>query len=956
MSRPESFMALEIITAGDNDCSLKTQYNTEDQALYSLADLPLLINSAPFEKYYNNSLKMTQIQRQFFPEPTDSQQMRFVYCPGKILGSFYFPKDKKIESLYSTLAKEDKLYILKWVFAALCSVKILIANQITPINLFSFSLLIDSNMEARYFYSYWDNKIPTLTLDSNYYKPPESRNATVDKNIEKENIYSIGLLLLSLLNRRNPSVYFQNFSQEEKDKKHSEGTIFLSNIPKDCKLKKIIENSLKKNPNDRPTIMNFIQFLLDEDNCLEGVDYKKFKKYVTDKFQVDEKIDKKELIQKIEMELTKSTENSKPIVRYQKFSFKNLQYFIKLAQSTSSYGDVIAESCNETLKFVWNCLKDNLKKFYSKYSDKSDKYELMRYCLANNNDDFVDSWSNYHLNLFTVDDMISNDFLDTSLTVRIYTKRQSIKFVLPKKLQIDDNPALINNDLFVKVNHEIESKSDQEINSKSYKEIDSKNSQKIESKNSQEIDSKSSKEIDFFPFLNVYNILYNSACFINIQTTQKANWLCQTAEALKILNDAHYTIPNFTSKNVFVDSNFNARLFPFKLTKLENAKFISEPFFEMSDFCLSYIPPELLVTVNDSQDVIDMTSYSEKSIVYSFGVFGRELIFNERPDFFLQNCDGFQKVELLKKNRKLPSNMVAENRLMSIIDACLEKNPNNRKSIDQVFKSLTEYIQMVGIKILAKEPKNNIDTLNDLNKSYNELEQANDIQKVDGSEKVDSSEKVEDYLKFGNNQFDVIQEALDNGSSVSARICDHLYSLLNFDKKITYNGYLESYPTKCNKFKLICSLLNDEPIIVDKIMIKNEANHSIYDDKFELKTKTKKFECETFASDYMNKIERKQWVVCNKPSPKFCYLSGLREPSMRQVLIRTGKNLDYHYRQQIEFCVKNKYLLPYGNEYKMKEVDKILDEMSDQMFFLNKPKRSKSSKGNGNTILDMEIP
>lgn len=866
-------------------CSIKCQYDEEKSGLFYELDTPVNSDVRNFNNFYNLCLKMTPIQRQFFAEPTniidmdnqdDQSKPFFVYCPGNYLNSFYPQRENYPLHNYKELRSEEKMYIMKWIFSVACSIKILLENSIKPIYITDKTIFIDSKMNARYLYDYWkESELNSSVIKPHYYYfPPEviSNQSLYTDDHEKSCSYSFGILILSLLNQRHPCSYFKNLTKNQMNDLIEKGTFLSSKIPEDCKIKNLLKSLISVKKDERMDILSVIKYLLDSKNCIEDVNHKDFIDFVKEKFKINKDIDNTKLFEIIEKNLCKVDENAVKEVQYEKLKLSDLPYFLKLASNTI-YGEKLKKQYDYYIDtYFYKQLKEDLKKHYDKNKTEENKFSLMNNCLEHISDFTLNLVSN--LGLFYVENMVN----DLAFYIKISQVEKKIRLVIPNEIIISSDyiQKFNNNHLFVQVYD------------------DSNNNQ---------------KEIDFYPYLNIYNILYNLSSKKSIEFQQKVKWLYQTASALSLLHEQNLSMINFNCKNVYIDLNMNAHLFPSNLFNMNTENKISLQFdlSEKSNFELSHYAPEFIL----NERLIN----PEKSLVYSFGIFMIELLYGFLPDFFInKNISYSEKMRILTRPKKVSN----ENVLSQIAQSCLESDYNVRKSFKQIIFELESYIKANNLKI----------------------------------------ENNETYYHF---QLDDLETAFINGASITDKIFDCLYNWLDINGKFNFNLYMSSNPINYTKFDIMMKLLNEKEIknsefksmnIVQPIQKSTKNTQSIQ--KSEDKKEKLNLICKQFALNYVYKLDEGMKNVRNKSGVKYMHLNGLTQNSTRQLLMRYGLIQDYKFRHKIEFVVKNKENYPYGTPIKMNAVKSIVDEFINKGFYKNLPSFSQNPKGN--IIMDLSIP
>lgn len=370
------------------NCALYHQFSVTDNGLYSKVEIPMNIDESNYTKFCETYKKMTPLQKQFFIEPSSYLHNNYIFCPGGNIDSFYFYQNTGTYSLYEELNPKDKLLILKWIFSVICASQILIEYDIKYIDVFSQTVFIDSKMEARFFYSNWVTmKYIGVLRDKDYYKIPRKGNSNEPSNdIEKDVVFSIGILLMTLLNRQQPSKYFQHVKHGEIRKVYEEE--FLQDCVPQCELKSLIEKMVQIDPKDRPCLYDVIGFLLNPKNCLKDVNYSEFRRFVDEKFGTNKSIDICKL-EKIICDSLSSIHCKNDVkTKQEPFTLKEIPNFIEIAKKTSSFGGVIEKNLDKMLDKMINMsnLDGELVEFYIKNKNNENKFSLMEEILVENYD------------------------------------------------------------------------------------------------------------------------------------------------------------------------------------------------------------------------------------------------------------------------------------------------------------------------------------------------------------------------------------------------------------------------------------------------------------------------------------------------------------------------------------------------------------------------------------------
>lgn len=809
-----------------------------------------------FGNFKEKISKMTQEQMQFFINFINPRN-RFVFYPIKISSIIDFEYEK------ADFFAKDKSLIFKWIFSITCGLYILAKNSIDT-QILPISIFLDSKLEARI-----SNLAKDITEESTkiseyyYYKQPEyfnkdgkyeNQEKTID--LEKKYVFWLALLMINLLNSGCLNSHLQILkNKSKKEWEEQQYQIVTKCIPK-CSLQDIICKSLSKNPSERPLLSKIIYFLLQEENCLDGVDYHEFKKWVIGKFNIKSDVNVNKLFGEILKILAKKIRDNSNNNNIEPFKLSDIPNFINLARDTS-FGKAIKRECELILENCRNILPEHLKTMYDDLKTEDNKYEIMELCIkriVNNNLDIFSKC----LSLFTIDNMSNNHSFD----IKIYEKSQSIIFVLNKNISINpDYSKNFNNDpLFVHCYYH-----------------------------------KYPYEMTFYPFLNIYNLLYNNISTKKISFDDKIRWLLQVSKALSIIHINDYTLESFNSQDVFIDENFNAHLSTFKLINCKTNFIDFEiEFSDENNYNNSYLAPEIISSGFNNVS-------NEKSLVYSFGVFILELFFEVQPGSYLNNLSQKEKYKLLLKKRKCPVKTGRkEDDLIPLLESCLNINPVQRKS----FKEISE--------IISKKYQNIILHTNQINDfKFNELENV--------------------YKK---------------GSLISQRIYDSVYHKLNSKQKFELDSNLANNNLNyISKFDLIWKVLNNERIVFI-------SNHNCYVNNnkkisFQVidKTDSQNIKCKNLSASRINKID--EYIKSQKKVwHNYCHLNGLRKKSSRQLVLRIGENYNDDYKRQIEFIVKNSNYQPFGDNLKIKNVQLMIQEYIRKGFFDKDIRINKESNGN----------
>lgn len=858
----------EINTLRDPDfsCSIKYQYNTEDHGIYYYFETTNEPNN-DFENYCTLLIsKMTKTQKQFFLDLKEIKQdneieKNFVYCPGSYISSIYFEKSEK--GYFNPDNLKDNLYIMKWIFSCACAIKILLNNNKNFL-LNDKSIFIDKKMNARFAYANWEyetNKNSTVS-HSDYFRPPEDFSDSNDEpkpTNEQRCAYSFGIFMISLLNRISPNLFFPKLSSADLKKEIREGKLIRKYIP-ECSWSKLINECLDNNPKNRPSIDYIIFYLLQEENCLANKFYDKFKKWVKEIFIFDNLQNKNEddLCKTIYNELNiTDIEDSEKLDSDEIFKFSDFPKFIALTEGTS-FHEIFKKNCNSILTDLEiKPFFGKNKSFYLKYKKDFDPYILMGECLENpGNFDQILLKLNYalygksYLNLINLEKMTE----DLSFLLRIYKNgNATIRYILPKQFQdqiflkkFTDDP------FFVKL-----------------------------------FDTGRKKlEMTFYPFLNIYNILYNSSSTKKIEDQTKIKWLYQTAIALAKIHKEGYTLKRFSCQNIFIDLNLDAHFLPVQLDKIKSSNSFSIDFSNEFNYINSYYSPE---AINSNSIPF---SDPEKNLVYSYGVLMLELLHGIKIDYLLNPFSAKEKRKSLLKCRKVPFPTNSDiDKLHGLINSCLDLEPSKRKSFGKISNEIKELFPHVN-----------------------------------SPEKVHRKDLCLEDL----------QGALAQGATISNIIHEYLYKSLKPNQKYDYY-YMTQNKSEYSKFTLIWSILSNDVKIWDPP--ENIETNKSQDDKKSGKLQNKVEpdnseniyyfrDCEPYANFVLNKIENNMIKIHKKPNSSYCHFGGLSIFSSRQVLIRKALNLDRSYIQKVDYVVKNTYNFPYGTPIKVKEAFKFFDDVN----------------------------
>lgn len=833
---------LEIKTINFNDftCSFKVYFDGNNNNLLYYPELNPAEDNSQYEKFIKLVQGMNQCQKQFFLEYHNSSEYPkndyFDFCPGNDIYSFLFENRGDKSSFYKKYNSKEKLILMRWIFSFLCAIQILIKNNIEIIRLMNRFFFIDSNMEARVFYSLWDKKLSTSTTSPLYYIPREDIELSYEKTLETSNInqktaYSSAVLIISLLNKMPPNEYYLNQPVKDTNKLLKDNQFYLKLIP-ECSLKPLIEKCLNMDPKNRPSVIDIIKDLIKKEFCLDGVNYDDYLKWIQSKFNTQE-TDVDKLFKIIEEELNKeipSEASNECINKGVKIS--DFPDFIRLASDTS-FKENVVRNCESLLEDMKNYL-DNLKIQYDSRKTQENKYKLMEHYL---NYSRSENFSQGITNLFVIDKMNNN----SSFLIKIING--SIRFIPPKSLEFCSNyfASFNDNPLFVHVDEK-------------------------------------PVQINFYPFLNVFNLLFGEMKNFNIEYERKIKWIKDISKALKVLFD-EYVIDSFNSQDVLIDINLDAHLLPSKMKKKETN---TENFFYFNNetnYDLWYCAPETI-------EECPQKSTSEEKIIFAFGVFIHELISNEKPGKLLSNLTAKGKRKLLLKKRMYEINN--DKKLTQIINTCINYDPKSRKT----FNEISEMIEQIDIKVKK-------------------------IIKEEITKNIDEKDKMNPNLNF---DIKYLQLAADRGSIIPDKIFDYLYSKLSVDEKISYSYSNDTF----SKYELVLFFYNHHN---DDILINvNSSRKSI---KTKIDTNCNKeendFYCEVYYPTFQKESDNLVKQHHNKPIEKFWHYAGLGKKSARQFTLRSGKNLDPFANDEIKIIVKNKYDFPYGGNVKMKFVGNVIE-------------------------------
>ncbi|KAK8897002.1 hypothetical protein M9Y10_014934 [Tritrichomonas musculus] len=687
---------IDTIRSSEITSTIKIQCNySNNDILYTFEVTPEKKQNY-FDDFTKLISKLDDNQKLFFIEPykfdnsTDSnnQKYSFNYCPGNDLNTFFYKnQDNKrppnLESYYDYFNEIDHLYLRKWLFSIVCGIQILINNNIKLIRISNRFVFIDSKMESRISYSNWDTETKRSTTPNIlFFMPPEDIGLDYDETLntsspEEKVSYSIGVLIISLLNKISPNSYFHNTAIRIVSETLGKGGFYNDKIP-NCSLKPLIAKCLQEEPNKRPKLREIIEELITSRNGLSEAKYGEYCEWLRRKFDLFGR-EGKELIEGIlQIVNRKVTERdeAEADVKGGGFKIADMPKFLELASGTSFYKEIIDNS-DSLLEKLSQLLSDYVKNKFNVNKSKSNKYEMISEYLKCSNlttgIKLVDLFRG-RLNAFSIDNMKGN------LSFSILISNQTIRLVLPKTFKIyPDYIENFNDDpLFVEVFDMQTDKSSQPA------------------------------QINFYPFLNVYNLLHGNKWNRHIEYEDKVRWLLQTSRALTRLHERGFTVEEFSSQDVFIDIDFNAHFFPTKMKRKDSKESLEKDFFLEDEFNyhLAYNAPEVITGQSEG-------STSESRIVFSFGVFICELLNEEKPGNFLYNQTPKEKKRLLKKQRTptFENNSSFE----AIVKSCLEIEPKKRRT----FSSIAEMIFKISNPTKEKDSNTEKTKNNSHDPAYN---------------------------------------------------------------------------------------------------------------------------------------------------------------------------------------------------------------------------------------------
>lgn len=853
-----SLRKVYVLNGENLSCPIDILYDDKNDELYFQYDLPPDISTDSIFDFYEKCQQMSSIQRQFFLEPThptdkEENKYQFVCCPGYYIQRFYTQDSSCKTSCYEKLNEKDRLWIMKCFFSITCSIQILLSKGIKLINIYDKSFFIDSKMEARFSYSNWQNGFENDSTFSKirYFHPPEklkriSSEHTQEQNsdnIEKECVYSLGILITTLLTKILPRAYLDGNPIPKLKQLLEEGDIFREKIP-ECNWKKFITKCISKKPENRYDIKEIIEFLIKKENCLEGVNYDEFQKYIKRKFSInDEKIDDTQLFKKIQTELLRNDSKSSKKIQAGTCKVSDISSFIDLAKDTT-FGAMIKKNCYDFLQVLLRC----------KFQNEDDRNKFIDSFLRHNSNDSLPG----KLRLMNLENMNGN----SSFILEICKQNAEINFYIPEKLNLpeDSYDFLNNNQQFV------------------------------------HFADKTFKMIPFYPFLNVYNILYGYSSKYSFERQQKMKWLYQISQALSILHENQYTMYHFNSTNVFIDLKLDAHLLPSKMIQCTNqtSEKIETDFFENSNFIISYFAPEIISDIFNDEN----TQISEKQIVYSFGIFILELIYDKRPGEFTENLSIKEKKQILLLKRSITG--YEQDDLFKLMQSCIDHNPGKRKS----FKEISDQLG----KILDNKNENTQDNENQYS------------------------------FVFGN-----LEEAQNKGATTPKRILNYIYNTFNFDEKLSVDSFMNHNP-KTSIYNLVWSVYVHDFDKKHTFELQKREKKEINRSSNETKSQFKSFD--SYSTCFLDNFKITMKKVHNRPLPYYLYLNGLTVPSAHQLMMRSYLNGDTEYRQQVKYVVINTHDYPYGDNLKMKTVKDFIDEMIDKKVFNEKSQILNTTRGN----------
>ncbi|KAK8896948.1 hypothetical protein M9Y10_014875 [Tritrichomonas musculus] len=882
------------IRSSEISCSYKIKCDIKQSYLFIAHDDTNNKGTNYFDKMKQLITNMNLMQKQFFihyyhsPKDIDSKDQKelFVYCPMYNL----MENKNDTESAYINFQKKDKLYLSKWIFSAVIGTQILHKNNIELIRIFNQNIFIDSNMEARISYSNFEESIDKSVIPMIvFYAPPEdidtlyqnTQNTQNTSNKEEKLSFSLGVLIMSLLNWVPPKLYFRNTSITSVKQTLKNGGFYDQYIP-DCPLKPLIEKCLSKNPEERPKITEILKVLISEEACLERDIYTDYLNWLHEKFGLKTPT-QNELFESIQKVVNTPVKNGSNQEQEETTGFKitDIPQFLELASQTSFY-DEFKRSVDSLIDDVANNLPDHVKPKYNAHKDKRNKCELIIDCLHASTEGYS-AFFKRNFKLFSIDNMKE----DQSFTLSIM--QQAVRLIIPKSIKIcPEYFTLFNNDpLFVTLVED-------------------------------------PLRANFYPFLNVYNLLYGEFRMKRkIEYEDKVRWLLQTSRALARLHERGFSVEEFSSQDVFIDIDFNAHFFPTKMKRKDSKESTKNKFFleDELNYHLAYNAPEVITGQSEG-------STSESRIVFSFGVFICELLNEEKPGNFLYNLSYKEKKRLLKKKRTPTFDILLKRIrrsdctievLMKISESCLEIDPSKRKLFNEISGMFNN--------ILPKREDS----------YYKEYET--------GSENPNLYFDIK-YLK----------QASQQGSVLSDEIFKYVYQKLNGDDEISFNSFLKSDSNEYSKCELALILYNHNyaynklfHIDKEKKDINNLGSIIISNNRESDNNAANNFHCgnstEKCISEIINYLEQNYKEKLDKINSDKINLKGLQERSCR-LLIHIIRILEHPI---IEISIKSSNKFPYGDELKLKYIEKNILEFNKKLCLFGN--RTIERNGNGNILL-----
>ncbi|KAK8846948.1 hypothetical protein M9Y10_019520 [Tritrichomonas musculus] len=832
--------------------TLRYAINLINNELFQDVQVPFKERSDHIKKIIESMGKMDMKERKLFTDLIDSGISLLFYLNYRnILCDQIYS-----EKYYDALQGKDKLMVMKWMFSIACGLYVLVKKNVY-IPILDNTILIDPNDDSCMVFL-GDNLI-RISEDINYHSlfipPGELRSKKPLKASFQEKMHIFAKKYVnwaSLIIQQLLSCYLNSlFHNLEKKARNELVQLIKSSNNGACQ--NSIQTSMNDNQRIKLQLFDIIRFFLKKENCLDGVNYSEFEDWLHSNLGISNLNKNNEtfsdqVIQKL-IDITK----------IEIFKISNLETFINLAKNTV-FEQIIMKNCEVILDECEKMLPNELQKKYEDDKTENNKYEVMELCLKrvynNNTDCKSDS-----LRLFTVDGM-SND---KSFYIKILKKKKIVRFVLDKNVRM-------NSDYFVYFN-------DDPLFAHCYEDT-------------------FPIEMTFYPFLNVYNILYNNSSLKRINYETKIKWLFHLSKALTIIHENGYTIENFNSQNIFINSNLFGHFYPSNLISKEYiCNDLEMDFSSEFDYINSYYAPEVIEFIHNNNYYI--YNNHEKSLVYSFGIFILELFFGIKPGLCLANLTPKEKYKLLLKERAIPVKTGNKNDdLIPLVQSCLNTNPNKRKT----FNEITIFISSKYSTIECNESQT-IDFF------YNDLETAS-----------------------------------SKGASISNKIFHYIYSKLNSNEKFEVDINLANKSCFHSKFEIILNVLNNDdndlkPISYPKSSCQaNNGHFNIKDDFQNHKSKPN-------IHFFLNEINKKV-ALNNKAYCSYCHLNGLQKSFQRQLVLRTGLNDSGDYKRQIEFIVKNSDNQPFGSKIKIRNVNLMINEFIQKGFFHKNVKTKKATNGN----------